>query len=284
MIESRRFRTWGSVAVVTAAVAAALVAVRPALRAQGVEEQELSVETLQRDIRFLGMLSTLGMTGEQRAKAAQAIETFRQKREAVEKLAQPPELLSALKAMRDTLLAGKPPTDAQREAAEAARPPDDGTLDKAFMDARAEVLAALEAILTDAQKEQLDILPLLDTADEVIGMCMQSRQADAQEAQEMRLHAFPEIREQLALAAGDDAQKALNDFQSLINRVAALTPEQVEPQRQQLVGQIVTLLKSTFDKDPEMAAERLQDQLWGWATEPRVGELLKESADGMGPQ
>jgi hypothetical protein len=146
------------------------------------------------------------------------------------------------------------------------------------------VLTALEAILTDAQKEQLEIFPLVDMADEIIGMCMQSRQADAQEAQEMRLHALPEIREQLASAAGENAQKTLSDFQSLINRIAALTPEQVEPQREQLVGQIVTLLKSTFDKNPEMAAERLRDQLWSWATEPRVGALLNESADAMGTQ
>jgi hypothetical protein len=113
-------------------------------------------------------------------------------------------------------------------------------------------------------------------------MCLHSRDLEGAEAQQMRLSAFPEIRDQLAFAAGDDSERVLADFQSLVNRIAALTPEQVEPQRQQLIAQVVTLLKTTFDKNPDMSVERLRDQLWGWVTEPRVHSLLRDSAAAMG--
>ncbi len=265
---------------------AVLVAMGPGrpLPAQGIEAEELSAETLRRDVRFLQMLSNLSVTAGQRAQAAAAIEAFQEKRAAAEKLSEPPELLTALSAVRAALLKGEAPTAAMREAVEAARPPDDGAVDRTLAEARSEALTALGAVLTDQQKEQLGILPLIGVAEDVIAMCMESRRAPDEEAQAMRLRDFGEVRDQLASAAGDDADRVLGDFQSLINRIAALSPEQVEPQRQQLVGQIVTLLKTTFDKQPDLAAERLGDQLWGWLAEPRVGELFRESAEAMGAQ
>jgi hypothetical protein len=228
------------------------------------------------------MLTQIGVTGEQRAQAAAAIETFQQKREAVGKLAEPPELLTALSAVREALLRGEPPTPQMREAVEATQPRDDGAIDRAFSDAQAEVLSALEAALTEEQREQLGILQLVRTAEDIIGMCMESRMATAEEGQQMRLRAFGELRDQLAAAAGGGADQVLSDLQSLINRIAALTPEQASAQREQLVGQIVTLLKTTLDKQPEAVKERLRDQLWEWAMEPRVGRLLRESAEAMG--
>ncbi|MBM3473237.1 MAG: hypothetical protein FJX75_08225 [Armatimonadetes bacterium] len=282
MKSSRTLATWMLAGLMT--LGAILCPPRPAIHTQGIEEEELSAEVLQRDIHFLQMLMQLKLTGEQRASAAKAIEAFHQKREATLKLAEPPELLTALSAIREALLKGQAPTPAMREAVEAARPRDEGSLDKAFTEARQEVLTALESVLTDDQKEQLGILPLIGVAEEVIGMCLHSRELDTAEAREMRLNAFPEIRDQLAFAAGDGSQRVLGDFQSLINRISALTPEQVEPQREQLIAQIVTLLKTTFDKNPEMSAERLRDQLWGWVTEPRVHALLRGSAAAMGAQ
>ena len=282
MMSSRKLAVW--MLAWAAAAGAAVCAPRPALHAQGIEDEELSAEVLQRDIRFLQMLIGLKLTPEQRAGAAKAIEGFDQKREAIEKLAQPPELLTALSAVREALLKGETPTAAMREAVEAARPRDEGSLDKTFGEARQEVLTALEAILTDEQEDQLRLLPLVGVAEDVIGMCMHSQELEGAEAQEMRLNAFPEVRDQLAFAAGDDAQRVLSDFQGLINRISALTPEQAEPQREQLIAQVVTLLKTTFDKNPEVSAERLRDQLWGWVTEPRVRALLRESAAAMGTQ
>jgi hypothetical protein len=182
------------------------------------------------------------------------------------------------------LLKGETPTDQMREAVEAASPPDDGSTDRAFAEARNEALTALKTTLTDDQKQQLGIMPLIGVAEDVIAMSLESRGAPEAEAQEMRLHGFSEVRGQLAEAAGPDADRVLSDFQALINRIAALTPEQVEPQRQQLVGEIVTLLKTTFDKQPEIMSQRLDDQLWGWVTEPRVGKLFRESAEAMGAQ
>jgi hypothetical protein len=280
MTSSRKLAMWMLAGLMV--LGAALCSPRPAPHAQGIEDEELSAEVLQRDIHFLQMLMQLKLTGEQRASAAKAIEAFGQKRDATMKLAEPPELLAALSAIREALLKGEAPTPAMRESVEAARLRDGDSLDRAFAEARQEVLTALETILTDDQKEQLRILPLIGVAEDVIGMCLHSRDLEGAEAQQMRLSAFPEIRDQLAFAAGDDSERVLADFQSLVNRIAALTPEQVEPQRQQLIAQVVTLLKTTFDKNPDMSVERLRDQLWGWVTEPRVHSLLRDSAAAMG--
>ncbi|MBM3498434.1 MAG: hypothetical protein FJX74_07150 [Armatimonadetes bacterium] len=281
MLTPRRLVTGSLVAV---ALVAATFALRPVLRAQGIEDEELSAETLRRDIRFLQMLARLGMTAEQRGQAATAIEAARQKREAARQLAEPPELLTALATVQQALLRGEEPTDAMREAVEAAQPPDDGVLDRAYEEARTEAVGALRGLLTGEQREQLAILPLIGLAEEIIGMCMASRQAPAEEGQEMRLHAFGEVRDQLAFTAGPDADRALSDFQGLINRIAALAPEQAEEQREQLVAQLVTLMKTTFERNPGFVEERLGDQLWGWVTEPRVGELFRRSGEAMGAQ
>jgi len=272
-----------------AIVAAVVVAVAfgtwtPSARSQGVEAEELSADALRREIQFLGVMHQLGVTAEQRMKAAQAIEAFEQQAEALRKRSEPPELLSALKQVRDALVRGQEPTDQMRAALEAAQPPDDGSLDKAFDEARGQVLKELTGILTEDQQTQLQLIALFGAAQDVIGMCLRSREVSAEEGQDMRLHGLAELRADLKQAAGPEADRVLADFQSLINRVSAMTPEQVAQQREQLAGQIVTFLKDTLDKNPQMAADRLQDQLWEFVTDPQTARLLRESAKAMGAQ
>lgn len=268
--------------VIFVLLSATLGSCEVSLIAQGIEAEELSAEALRQDIRFLQMLLTLEMTAHQRLKAAEAIEAFHQKREAITRLAEPPELLTALSAVRDSLLRGFPPTDAQRQAVEAAQPQDREALDQSFREAREEVLTALEGILSDEQKEQLRTLPLAGLANEILEMCLHSRELSPEEAAELRRHAFPEVREQLSFAAGAERQRVLDEFQNRIDGLAALAPEQLEQQRPELVSEIVSFLKTTLDRNGELSGERLRDQLWEWVTAPRRTRLLRDSAEAMG--
>ncbi|MGQ9732458.1 MAG: hypothetical protein ACUVX8_14450 [Candidatus Zipacnadales bacterium] len=243
-----------------------------------------TADNLMEEIRFLDLLHRLEITAEQRAQAATAIENFHAKQEAIQQLANPPELIAALQTIRETLLANGEPTTEMRAAVEAAQPGDKSSIDRAFAEARDEAFATLTSLLTDTQQAQLRTIPLLQVAEDLLWMCMEARKIGGAEGEQIRLNAFPELREQLARAAGDRSQQVLADFQGLINRFSAMTPEQIEQQREQLIQQTVALLAGTLDKNPELAAERLKDQLWQWLADARIGVLFRESARAMGTQ
>ena len=123
-----------------------------------------------RDIHFLELFRNLDLTGEQRKQAAEAIKAFEDRRDAILKLAHPDELVAALGVVREALLRGEQPTDEMREAVEVARPPDDGSIDQEFMRARTEVIDKLEATLTEEQRNELIMLPLVEVARDMVYM------------------------------------------------------------------------------------------------------------------
>jgi Spy/CpxP family protein refolding chaperone len=245
----------------------------------GTTQEAPTADSLRQEIHFLQVCLSLELTAAQRAQAADALEAFHDKRGAIEKLAGPPEFVRALQAVRDALIAGKEPSPEMRAAVEQAQPQGGESLERAFMEARNEVLAALQAVLTPEQQTQLKLMPLVGLANELLQMCLESQRVGGEEGTAMRLQAFPEIREQLGAAGGE---AALDDFQGLVNRIAALTPEQVDAQRPDLVGQVVGLIQGTLEAEPARAEGRLRDLLWGWMENPRIGGLLRESAEAMG--
>ena len=268
--------------VALAAIAAVGTAAWLALPAQAQEADEPpQAEVLTRDIQFLSLLRSLEVTAQQRRSAADAVTTFRERRRAIMQLAQPEALIAALTTIRETLLRGEQPTDEMHEAVEVAHPEDDGSVDGAFRDAAQEYFTTLEGILDEGQKKELAILPLVDVANEMIYMAIDTRDIPPAEREEVRTNAFGELREQLAEAAGADAKVVLADFQARLDHLLDMTPEQIEQQHAQLVEQMVTMLSNGFSRNAEIMRERLRDQLIGWAEGPQVAQLLIESAEAM---
>ena len=271
--------------VALAAIAAVGTAAWLALPAQAQEADEPpQAEVLTHDIQFLSLLRSLEVTAQQRRDAAEAVATFREKRRAIMQLAQPEALIAALTTIRETLLRGEQPTDEMREAVEVAHPEDDGSVDQAFHEAGQEYFTTLEGILDEGQKKELAILPLVDVANEMIYVAIDTRDIPPAEREEVRKNAFRELREQLAEAAGADAKVVLADFQARLDHLLDMTPENIEQQHAQLVEQMVTTLSNGFSRNPEIMRERVRDQLFGWAEGPQVALLLIESAEAMEAQ
>ena len=282
MLNSKRFRLAAAGAVLLTAVVLIPVAWQSGPTANAQTGEEISkVDRLWRDIHFLDLMRELEMTAQQRKDTADAIGVFQAQREAITALAQPAELATALEGVREALLRGDAPTQELREAVEQARPPDDGSVDQAFNQARETYLAAVKAVLTVDQTKHLTVRPMVELANELLMMAIESRQVAAAEREEWRKNAFPELREQLAMAAGDEGGIVLADFQARVDHLFALTPEQIQTERNQLVTQIVTTLNSALARDPEIISDRLNQQLLDWAVEPGGGDLLKESSVSM---
>jgi hypothetical protein len=238
-------------------------------------------ELLMRDIHFLELLRNLDFTAAQRQEAAKAIKDFQDKRKAIEALGETEGLLQALAAVRSVLLESKPPTDEMREAVEAARAPDDGTVDRAFADARREVVEQLVGLLTEEQKEQLQMMPLVEFANQIINMSFQARGMDDEEFRDWRRMVTAEAMERFRVAEGEGVEAMNTTVQDAISRFRAMDPDQLMAQRDQLVPGLVSALKDALPQNPQAAWDRLADQLWEWVVTPGVAALLEESAAAM---
>ncbi len=285
---TRRLGVFGAAVCVMLilAAAASLLGLRTVLPATGQENRPdvPRVELLMQDIHFLELLRNLGFTARQRLEAAKAIETFHEKRKAIEKLGETDELLKALTAVREALLQGKAPTDEMREAVEVARPPDDGSVDQAFRDARLEVMEKLIGLLTDEQKQQLEMMPLFEFANHVIGMSMEAQEIGDEEFGDWRKMVTVELFERLGVT-GDEEADAVNEVvQGAITRFSRMTPEQIMAQREQLVPEFVSALNGALPENRQTAWDRAADALWEWVANPRVGPLMRESAAAMGAE
>lgn len=285
---TRRLGVFGAAVCVMLilAAAASLLGLRTVLPATGQENRPdvPRVELLMQDIHFLELLRNLGFTARQRLEAAKAIETFHEKRKAIEKLSETDELLKALTAVREALLQGKAPTDEMREAVEVARPPDDGSVDQAFRDARLEVMEKLIGLLTDEQKQQLEMMPLFEFANHVIGMSMEAQEIGDEEFGDWRKMVTVELFERLGVT-GDEEADAVNEVvQGAITRFSRMTPEQIMAQREQLVPEFVSALNGALPENRQTAWDRAADALWEWVANPRVGPLMRESAAAMGAE
>jgi hypothetical protein len=227
-------------------------------------------------------LRNLNVTAEQRRQAAAAISDFHEKRTAIEKLGQTDEFLKALATVRQTLLEGKAPTDEMREAVEVAQPPDDGTVDRAFMDARREVVEKLVGLLTEPQTEQLRMMPLVEFANHIVGMSLEAREMGDEEFGDWRRMVAMEAAERFGVAGNEEADAMDEVIQDAIGRLRAMEPDAIAAERDQLVSKLVSALNDALPESPQAAWDRLADQLWEWVMNPRVATVLQESAAAMG--
>jgi hypothetical protein len=237
---------------------------------------------LMRDIHLLEMLRGMSFTADQRKQAAGLIEQFVQERQAAEKVRDSEALVQALTAVRAALVKGESPTAQMRQAVEAARPPENGSVEKAIDEASRTALDGLVKLLTDDQKAQFQMVPLVGFANYVIGWSMDTHGLAGDEWDQQRLQAFGDMRDRIRRYAGDGAQATLANLQRTIDRFHEMTPDQIGQQHDQLVTELVTMLKDALLATPEVAEEQLRDQLWEWLADPRVLVVMKESATAMG--
>lgn len=284
-MKARRLGLLGAAVCVTLLLMAAVVLLAPrtVLPAVG-QEAEPDVpqaELLMQDIHLLELLRNLELTAAQRLAAAKAIEAFHEKRRAIHKLGETDELLKALATVRQTLLEGKAPTNEMREAVEVARPPDDGTVDRAFEEARLEVMEKLVALLTDEQKQQLQMMPLFEFANHVIGMSMEAQEIGEAEFGEWRKMVTAELFERLGITEDEEADAVNDVVQAAIDRYRRMTPDEIMAQREQLVPEFVSALNGALPGNRQTTWDRVADALWEWVANPRVAPLLRESAEAM---
>ncbi len=242
------------------------------------------VELMMQDIQFLELLRNLGFSATQRLEAAKAIEAFDQKRKAIQKLGETDELLTALAAVRQTLLEGKAPTNEMREAVEVARPRDDGSVDQAFRDARLEVVEKLAGLLTDDQKQQLQMLPLVEFANHVAGMCMEAGEMGEEEFGEWRNVVGLELLERLGVRDAEAADAVNEAVQGAVGRLDRMSPDQIMAEREKFVPEFVSALNDALPQNPQAAWDRVADPLWEWVMNPRAAVVLWESAEAMGAE
>jgi hypothetical protein len=236
------------------------------------------------DIQILETLRGMSFTADQRKQAAALIEQFVQERQAAQKVRDSEALVQALAAVRAALIKGQSPTPQMRQAVEAARPPEDGSVGRAIDEASGKALGGLAKLLTDDQKAQLQLMPLVGFANHVLGWSMDTHGVAGQEWDQMRLQAFGEMRERLRHYAGQGAEAVLANLQRTIDRLHETAPDQIGQQHDQLVTELVTTLKDALFSSPEAAEQQLRDQLWDWLDDARVLVTLKESAAAMGGQ
>ncbi len=230
------------------------------------------------DIQILETLRGMGFSADQRKQAAAIIEEFVQARQAAEKVRDSEALVQALTAVRAALVKGQTPTPEMRQAVEAARPPDDGSVENAINEAAGKTLDGLVKLLTDEQKTQLQLIPLVGFANRVLAWSAGTHELPAQEWQQARLQAFGEMRDRIRHYGGSSAEPVLVNLQRTIDRLHETTPDQIGEQHEQLVTELVTILKDALLSTPEAAEEQLRNQLWDWLDAPRVLVVLKESA------
>jgi hypothetical protein len=242
------------------------------------------VEVLMQDIQFLELLRNLELAATQRLEAAKAIEAFHEKRRAIQKMGETDGLLQALTAVREVLVQGQAPTDQMREAVEVARPPDDGSVDRAFREARLQAVEQLTGLLTDEQKTQLQMMPLVEFANHVVGMSLEAREMGDEEFNEWRQTVTAEVLERLRVTGDEEADLVIETVQGTIHRLRLMTPDQIMAQREKLVPEIVSGLNDVLPQNPQAAWDRLADQLWEWAMNPRAAVVLRESAETMGAE
>lgn len=272
------------VVLILAAAVAVVVSPRTVLPAVGQEgEPDVPrVELLMQDIQFLELLRNLGLTATQRLEAAKAIEAFHQKRKAIQALGETEELLKALATVRQTLLEGKAPTDEMREAVEVARPPDDGAADQAFREARLQAVETLTGLLSDEQKQQLQMMPLVEFANHVVGMSMEAGEMGDEAFNDWRANVSTEFMERMGVTDAEGADSVNETVQGAIDRLRRMTPDQIMADRQRLVSGFVSALNDALPQNPQAAWDRLADRLWEWVVDPRIAPLLRESAAAMG--
>jgi hypothetical protein len=273
-------------AILLLAAVAAVVSPRTVSPATGQEgEPDVPrVELLRQDIQFLELLRSLGLTATQRLEAAKAIEAFHEKRKAIEALAETEELLTALTTVRQTLLEGKAPTDEMREAAEVARPPDDGSVDQAFREARLQAVETLTGLLTDDQKQQLQMMPLVEFANHVVGMSMEAGEMGDEAFKDWRDNVSAEFLERMGVTDAQAADAVNETVEGAIDRLRRMTPDQIMADREKLVSGFVSALNDALPQNPQAAWDRLADRLWEWVVNPRIAPLLRESAAAMGAE
>jgi len=287
-MSGRRFGLLCSAACLLTSLGATAVLLGPRWAPQAVgQEPEPDIprtELLMQDIHFLELLRGLDLTATQRLGAAQAIEGFHEKRKAIEQLGQTEELLKALAAVREVLLKGEAPTDQMREAVEVARPPDDGTVDRAFREARLQVVEQLMGLLNDEQKAQIEMMPLVEFANHLVGMSLEAREIGDEEFREWRRMIAAEVLERFGVTGDEEADLVVEAVELAIDRLSRLSPDEIAAQRDQLVPEIVSSLKAALPQNDQAAWDRLADRLWEWVVNPRVGPVLRESAEAMGAE
>ena len=265
------------------AVTAVLLGPRGVPQAVG-QEPEPDIpraELLMQDIHFLELLRNLSLSATQRLEAAKAIEGFHEKRRAIQKLGHTDELLKALTAVREVLLRGEAPTNEMREAVEVARPPDDGSVDRAFDEARLQVVEQLMGLLTDEQKAHIEMMPLVEFANHLVGMSLEAREIGDDEFREWRQRIAAEVLERFGVTGDEEADLVIEAVELAIDRLSRLSPDEIVAQRDQLVPELVSGLKAALPQNEQAAWDRLADRLWDWVVNPRVAPVLRESAEAM---
>jgi hypothetical protein len=267
-----------------AAVGLALFAVAaPApTMAQPAGEQTSRSATLMHDIQILEMMRSLDMTADQRSQTAGLLEEFARKREAAARMHDSDALIQALEAVRAQLIKGKAPTPAMRQAVQAAQPPDQEADRRASDEAYNKALDGVVGLLTDDQKLQLEMMPLVLAGRDLVGWSLQAQQMPDDEWQRARVQAFGDLRDRIRHNAGSAAQATLMELQRTIDRLHDMPADQLRQQRDQVVEDLVTTLKDALLSTPQAQDEQLRDQLVEWLENSRVPDLLKESAAAMG--
>ena len=240
-----------------------------------------------RDIEILGVCNKIGLTSDQAALAAAAIEGPWQDLEAIWAIESSEALHTALAKMRAVLITGNGISGelwvevAEARAGIAEPDDDDGDGDageRRKTELADEIARAFLSVLTPQQMRKLSAPPAEDVATEIAEQLGDARAQPPDEWTEFKGHIRAKVRELFAGEPLPEGSTLLDDLDAFLERVRKMDTDTYFKQRDGLTTQLIILLAAAAPAGTDADRIRAQNQIAEWGKTPGLMRLLRDLA------
>ncbi len=236
------------------------------------------------EIEILNQCNEIGLTSEQAARAAAAIEPACEKMQSLREQESSAAVRAALGQVREALVRGGPVPEAVWIELARARgtlgqeDDDDDALERRKAEAADEIGKALLGVLTEQQISRLGGSPVQNVAREIahnLGEARAQPPAEWEGFKSEALAAISEAFEDMGLELEAVMREKLEAF---FDRVRKMDTDTYFQQRDRLSEEFASLVGSGQQEGPEAVRMRALNRLAEWAAAPGLLQLLKDMA------
>lgn len=237
-----------------------------------------------RDIEILGLCNKIGLTSDQAALAAAAIEEPWRDLAAIWEIEGSEALRTAIAKMRAVLLRGDEISGelwievaTARGAIGEQEDGDDG-LERRKAELADEIARAFLSVLTPEQMKKLSAPPAEEFARGLAERLGHARAQPPDEWAEFKAHIRAEVRELLGEKRLPEDSTLFTDLDAFLERIRKMDTDTYFRERDKLTEEFITLLAAAAPADTDAGRIRAQNQMAEWATTPGLMQLLKDMA------
>jgi uncharacterized protein (DUF2267 family) len=237
-----------------------------------------------RDIEIINVCNRIGLTSDQAALAAVAIQEPWRQLEAIWAVEGSEALRTAIAKMRAVLLRGHDiGEDLWIEVAAARRTigeqeDDDDGLERHKAELADEIAKGFLSVLTPEQLSKLFAPPATEFAADVAEELAAARAKSPAEWAEFKAEVHAEVSNFFDDNPLPEDSTLLADVDAFLERVRKMDTDTYFKQHEKLTTEFIALLAAARPADTNMARIRAQNEIAGWAETPGLMQLLKDMA------